>query len=292
MQQANTRNTIVAAIPAAIATNTSLLLGIWCRGGTDFSVGTELAALKAAVDAHGEKLAKLVVGIAVGHEELASNSEAGSKNGAVGGLQPGDVVRFIMQTRAAIQNTALARVPVGHIDTWSAWANASNQAVVAASDFLGMNFDLYSQRCAPNTISTAKILFDSARLMTKVAAIGRPVWITEVGFPVSGSRSNGAVPSPLNAKYFWDVVGCPLLGTTNVWWKTLRDTGQGPPNNPSYGVVARDSTAPLFDMSCAPGSTYTKRSHSFKEKRKFQQEGGGQKKGDANINKNKAAKED
>lgn len=137
--------------------------------------------------------------------------------------------------KAAIAGTPFSAIPVGHVDTWTAWVNASNSAVAAASDFVGVDAYPYFEVCllalrvqwflltrvkdtVSNSISDGRSLFNSALDQTKAAVGGKPVWITETGWPVSGPTRNLAVPSPGNAKQYWDEVGCPLFGATNTWW--------------------------------------------------------------------------
>jgi len=50
------------------------------------------------------------------------------------GANPADIVNYISQVRSAIAGTGLSGIPVGHVDTWTAWVNGSNSAVVSASD--------------------------------------------------------------------------------------------------------------------------------------------------------------
>lgn len=52
MIQANTANDPVLAIPAAISTKTSLLLGLWASAGQD-AFNQELTALRRALDQYG-----------------------------------------------------------------------------------------------------------------------------------------------------------------------------------------------------------------------------------------------
>src|SRR5690242_20797559 len=66
--QWNTPSTPIAAFPAAIATNTSLLLGIWASG-TD-NIDNELNALTASLEGQGSQVGGLAVGIAVGSVAL------------------------------------------------------------------------------------------------------------------------------------------------------------------------------------------------------------------------------
>lgn len=114
----------------------------------------------------------------------------------------------------------------------------------------------YFQNTMTNPIGDGYSLFDAAYEATIGAAGGKPVWVTETGWPVSGDTSGDAVPSPANAQTYWDQVGCGLLfGKTNTWWFTLQDAYPTIPN-PSFGVVGTAlSDTPLYDLSCSGAST-------------------------------------
>ncbi|UCK57188.1 hypothetical protein AFCA_000122 [Aspergillus flavus] len=214
MIQGGTTNSPISAIPAAIAENTSLLLGLWASGG---GMDNELAALKSAISQYGDSFAKLVVGISVGSEDLYRASSEGEKVNAGIGIGPDDLVSFIKEVRSIISGTALSSVPIGHVDTWTAWTNGSNSAVIDAVDWLGFDGYPYFQSSMSNSISDAKSLFDDSVAKTKAVAKGKEVWITETGWPVSGSTQNLGVASLANAKTYWDEVGCPLFDETNTW---------------------------------------------------------------------------
>ncbi|KAE8153309.1 glycoside hydrolase superfamily [Aspergillus avenaceus] len=248
MIQGGTTNSPISAIPAAIAENTSLLLGLWASGG---GMDNELAALKSAISQYGDSFAKLVVGISVGSEDLYRASSEGEQVNAGIGVGPDALVSYIKEVRSIISGTALSSAPIGHVDTWTAWTNGSNSAVIEAVDWLGFDGYPYFESTMSNSISSAKSLFDSAVAKTKAVANGKEVWITETGWPVSGSTQNLAVASPANAKSYWDEVGCPLFDETNTWWYILQDASPTTPN-PSFGVVGSTlSTTPLFDLSCS-----------------------------------------
>lgn len=108
----------------------------------------------------------------------------------------------------------------------------------------------YFQNTMTNDITTGKQLFNDALGATQAAVGGKPVWVTETGWPVSGKTSGGAVPSTANAKTYWDQVGCPLFGATNTWWFTMQDSDPVTPN-PSFGLVGSSlTTTPLYDLTC------------------------------------------
>ena len=109
--QQGTDNSPIEAFPAAVSTNTSILLGLWCSG-TD-NIDNELAALKTAIDKYGESFTSLVIAVSVGSEDLYRQSEPGIQNKAGIGNTPANLKNFIEQTRAALGDTPLASKPIG-----------------------------------------------------------------------------------------------------------------------------------------------------------------------------------
>ena len=254
--QAGTINTPSDAFQAAVNTNTSLLLGLWASAGLD-NINNEIAALTTFLDgSNGAALAKLIVGISVGSEDLYRISPTGIINKSGVGASPEDITDYIGRVKAAIAGTPAKGALVGHVDTWTAWVNSSNDDVITNSDFIGMDAYPYFQNTMTNPIGDGYSLFDAAYQATISAAGGKPVWITETGWPVSGDTSGDAVPSIANAQTYWDQVGCGLLfGKTNTWWFTLQDAFPTTPN-PSFGIVGTTlSDTPLYDLSCAGAST-------------------------------------
>lgn len=219
--QAGTTNTPIEAFQAAINTNTSLLLGIWCSGTT--SIDNEIAALKSALDKFGTKLKDLVVGLSVGSEDLYRLSESGIANKAGVGAGPSTIVPFIKSARSGLAGTILSGIPIGHVDSWSAWSNSSNSAVIDEVDFLGTDVYPYYEKDVDNRIENAEQIFEKLHNKTTAVAGGKPVWITETGWPVSGPVSGNATASVDNARTYWDIIACKYLGRSNVWWYTLRD---------------------------------------------------------------------
>ncbi|KAL9127546.1 MAG: hypothetical protein Q9175_007709 [Cornicularia normoerica] len=254
--QAGTTNTPSEALLAAVNTNTSVLLGLWASAGQG-NINNEIAALTTFLDgSNGVGLAKLIVGISVGSEDLYRISPTGVINKSGVGASPDDIVNYIGQVKTAIASTAAKGALVGHVDTWTAWVNGSNDAVIINSDFIGMDVYPYFQKTMTNPIGAGYSLFDAAYQATISAAGNKPVWVTETGWPVSGDTSGDAVPSIINAQTYWDQVGCGLLfGKTNTWWYTLQDAYPTTPN-PSFGVVGTAlSDTPIYDLSCSGVST-------------------------------------
>ncbi|TVY92835.1 putative glucan endo-1,3-beta-glucosidase [Lachnellula willkommii] len=240
--QDGTTNSVISAIPAAISTKTYLLLGLYYP-----NVDNEIAALTAAIDQYGSELADLVLGISVGSEDLYRESPDGIAAMEGTGATPDQLVSFIQATRNAIAGTVLSDKLVGHVDTWNAWTNSSNAAVIAASDFLGTDAYPYFQTAYANSISNGQSLFEAAYQATVGVAGGKPVWITETGWPVSGATKADAVASTANAETYWQAVGCGFaFDKIPTFWYVLVDEGA----SPSFGVTDGTST-PLYDLTCS-----------------------------------------
>lgn len=119
-QGGSSTNEPTQAIPAAMAEGTTLLLGLWASGGQG-PFSAELDALNTAIQQYGDGFAKLVVGISVGSEDLYRDSPTGQAANAGIGADAATIASYIGQLRSAIKGTSLANVPVGHVDTWTAW---------------------------------------------------------------------------------------------------------------------------------------------------------------------------
>jgi glucan endo-1,3-beta-D-glucosidase len=251
MIQADTTDDFSQAFQAAIDTKTSLLLGVWCSAGQE-TVTNEINALKAAIQQLGDKFTSLVVGISVGSEDLYRVTPTGIQNNAGLGATPDELVSYIKQIKGAISGTALSSTSIGHVDTWTAWQNSSNSAVIDAVDWLGMDTYPYFQTTVQNSIQNGNQTFWDAYDVTQGAGNGKEVWITETGWPVSGKTSGQAVASVQNAETYWQEVGCALFGQYNTWWYTLEDSIPTTPN-PSFGILGSNlNSQPLYDLKCKP----------------------------------------
>jgi glucan endo-1,3-beta-D-glucosidase len=246
----------IEAIPAAISTKTSLLLGIWASAGQP-TITNELAALSSAIAKYGTEFTDLVVGLSVGSEDLYRVSPTGIENDSGVGAGPADIVNYIGQVKKTVANTPLSNVLIGHVDIWNSWVNGSNSPVIDAIDWLGVDEYPYFQDTVANSIDDAYSLFWAAYNATAGAAGGKPVWITETGWPVSGKNFGQGVPSLQNAQTFYDQVGCAsAFGKVNTWWYVLQDAAPAIPN-PSFGLLGSSTsdsslgTQPLYDLSCS-----------------------------------------
>lgn len=251
MIQDGTANDPISAIPAAISTKTSLLFGLWASAG-QAQFDNEISALKKAASQYCDKLDGLVAGISVGSEDLYRDSPIGQAAGENPGAGPKVLLDYVQQTRDAVKGTCFEKAPIGHVDTWTAFANSTNKELSDKLDWVGMDAYPYYENQKPNGIENAKELFQAAIDNTNAGTGDKPLWITETGWPVSGKSENKAQASIENAQTFWRDVGCPRFGKVNVFWFIMQDGGPSQSDKPSFGVVGGNtlSTKPLFDLSC------------------------------------------
>lgn len=241
----------ISAFPAAVKTNTSLLLGIWASG-TD-SIENEITALKAGLLENGDDLAKLIVGVSIGSEDLYRAGATGVKNNAGIGTGPDTIVKFIKEFKSEFSDYDFK---IGHVDTWDAWTNGSNKAVIDAVDWVGVDEYPYYQTGDDNTIDNAASLFSEAYDAVVKAAGGKDVWVTETGWPYEGPDWDKAVPSIANAKQFWDEVGCEkLFGKVPTFWYNLVDDSET--NEMSFAITKDLNTNALFNLTCPTSSKST-----------------------------------
>lgn len=245
--QAYSKDDPIEAFEAAIETQTKLLLGIWCSGTT--SIANDINALKKAITKYGTAFTDLVIGMSIGSEDLYRTSETGIKNDAGVGTGPKEIVGFINDFKTAFKGTALENVPIGHVDTWDVWTNGTNQPVIDAVDWVGVDEYPYYENGKGNDIKNSGYLFDRAFDATVAAAGGKPVWVTETGWPSEGPNWDLAVSSVDNAKYYWNEIGCrKLFGKVPTFWYNLRDSN--PDNKMKFAITKNLSTEPLFDLTC------------------------------------------
>ncbi|KAM0263871.1 hypothetical protein ACHAQJ_000906 [Trichoderma viride] len=245
--QAYSTNTPIEAFTAAIQTKTYMLLGVWASGTTD--INNELAALSQAVKQYGSSFTDLVIGISIGSEDLYRDSVTGRTNKAGVGAGPETILSFINAYKKQFASTALAKVPVGHVDTWDAWVNGTNKVVLDAVDWVGVDEYPFYETGKGNAIGNAGKLFNQAYQTTLNVANGKPVWVTETGWPITGPSWDEAIPSVANAKSYWDQVGCEILfNKVPTFWYNLRDSN--PANQVKFGISQTLSSTPSFNLTC------------------------------------------
>lgn len=252
--QPGTSNSPISALAAALTTDTTLLLGLWCSAG-DAVFTNELSALTTAIDTHGQPLIDHLSAISVGSEDLYRASPTGMRNNENPGASASVIASYIRRVRDALSSTSARNIPIGHVDTWTAWVDPANRPVIEAADFIGMDAYPYFQYETANSIDHANATFwDAYRATTDAAAAtgNKPVWITETGWPVAGKTSGQAVPSGENAQRYWREVQCSAARAgVNTYWYTLNDGASSPSFSVLGGAEGSGFDArPLFDLSC------------------------------------------
>ena len=114
-------NTLANAVPAAIKTGVKILVGVWTQDEGHFD--REKQALLAATKNYGKNW---IAAVSVGSEDLYRKETS-----------PNRLAQQIYDVRGMLTTVADPTVEVGHVDTWTAWVDKNNEAVIKACDFVG-----------------------------------------------------------------------------------------------------------------------------------------------------------
>ncbi|KAH0352695.1 glycoside hydrolase, partial [Aureobasidium melanogenum] len=257
MLQEGTNDSVIEAIPAALATNTKLLLGLWASVDAE-SFAKEIRALNSAMTQYGSQLGDLVIGISVGSEDLYRSSVPGKSQGSSTGQDVTVLLGYIQQVRQELIGSVLEHVPVGHVDTLDAYTNTTNSMIIDAVDFIGVNIFPYFSNDQTMNVSDAARSFWAAYESTLQIAQGKSVWITETGWPwLDPSKTSGPQPGMENAAVYWSEVACELQARSiGFWWYILSD----PANMPFFGVTDSRGDEPgsaLYGLECGAHAART-----------------------------------
>lgn len=230
-------NTLIRAVPQAIAAGLQVLVGL---DDSDDVFSAEKGALIDSIEEHGWSW---LVGVSVGSESLYR-----------GEISPQSLASKIRDVRGMLEGLdgypGESGVEIGHVDTTNMWFDEGNAPVVRACDFIGLDVYPYFDDGADNHIDNAGTLFDQAIAQAKqsVAAAGSnaSVWVTETGWPVSGSQKGNAVPGVSNAASYFQQVACPSFGAMNTFWFTWQDWYA----TPSFAVVDAQGSQ-YFSQTCS-----------------------------------------
>nr|POF22138.1 putative glucan endo-1,3-beta-glucosidase eglc [Quercus suber] len=222
-------NTLEYAVPAAINTGTNILVGVWTEDANHYNAEKE--ALKSAIAAHGTKW---ILAISVGSEDLYRGDTSASA-----------LAQQIYDVRGMVRALGVTQ-EVGHVDTWTAWVDSKNDAVTKACDFIGLDAYPYFQKVSINdAYNTFWDAVTATRNHVNSVKPGAWVWVTETGWPVSGSSLGAGVPSVANAQSYWKSVGCAAIKQVHLFWYAYQDYGA----SPSFGIFGQHNKA-IWDTSC------------------------------------------
>jgi len=220
-------NTLEYAVPAAIATGTQILVGVWAEDSTHYSA--EKAALESAINAHGSDW---IIAISVGSEDLYRGDTSASA-----------LAQQIYDVRGMVRAMGVTQ-EVGHVDTWTAWVDNANEAVITACDFIGLDGYPYFQNAAiGDAYNTFWDSVTATRNQVNAISPGKWVWVTETGWPVSGPNSGAAVASVKNAQTYWRSVACSAFESIHIFWYAYQDYSA----SPSFGVFGSNGNA-IYDL--------------------------------------------
>ena len=90
----------------------------------------------------------------------------------------------------------------GHVDTWTAWIDGANTAVIQAVDWIGNDAYAYFEGKGIDN-GAANDAYWGAVERVRAVSQGKPVWTTETGWPINGAAIGGAQPSISNLQIFW-----------------------------------------------------------------------------------------
>lgn len=225
------------------------MLGLWTSGSTS-AITNEIAALKAAITQYGSDFTDLVQGISVGSEDLYRDAQGDATSP---GASVDNLIDYIAQVRTAIAGTALESIPIGHVDTYDSFENGTNTKIIDHLDWIGFDGYPYWESANANAIENAHDLFFNGVNKTNALAGGKPVWITETGWPAVGDNYGSAVANAANARTYWTEIVCELVAQgVNLWYYDLQESQNGQAN-PDFGIFPAGDLNVVkerWDLSC------------------------------------------
>lgn len=222
-------NTLANAVPAAVKTGTTLLVGIWTQDDAHFNA--EKQALVQAIQQYGKDW---ILAVSVGSEDLyRKETDAHTLAGKI------NDVRGMLWGLGASDKT------VGHVDTWTAWVDGANTEVIQAVDWIGNDLYPYWQGIGTDNGAAINAYWQAVNNVRAVAQ-GKDVWTTETGNPITGSTNGNSVPSINAAQVYWWQAACGSFKEMNFFWYDLDDFTA----NPQFAVVDKNYN-PLIDMTCS-----------------------------------------
>lgn len=222
-------NSLANAVPAAVRTGTKLLVGVWTQDEAHFDA--EKQALLQAVQQYGKDW---ILAISVGSEDLYREETTA------------DILASkINDVRGMMWSVGASDKSIGHVDTWTAWVDAKNTAVIEAVDWIGNDLYPYWQGIGIDNGAANNAYWEAVNKVRAVSQ-GKDVWTTETGQPITGDTLGDSVPSIDSAQIYWWQVTCASVKEMNYFWYDLDDFS----GSPQFSVVDTNYN-PLIDMTCA-----------------------------------------
>ena len=170
-----------------------------------------------------------------------------------GDLSAANLTAYMNQVRAAVPG-----IPVTTADTYNTLVDPGNLSVVNACDLIFVNIYPFHES---QPIGSALSDFFDHFLSVTVVANGKPVWVSETGWPSDGSNTGAAVPSSANAAdYFLRFVSWARANNVPFFYFEAFDEGwkiADQPEGPYWGIwdkngVLKTGRQTIFDNLFSP----------------------------------------
>ena len=171
----------------------SVTHGLEVAGEVAHGLGLKIAAgawLSGDLQANDREIASL---IALGQAGQADLLIVGSEAMLRHDVTDAQLIGYINQVKQAVPS-----LPVGTADVWDVLL--LHQGVIAASDVVLVNYYPYWNGIP---VDKAMTNVNNWHSLVTAAAGGRPVIVSETGWPSDGNAVLNAVPSPANASYYF-----------------------------------------------------------------------------------------
>ena len=232
------------AVPAALKSNVTLLAGVVAEPEATFD--DEKAALLTTLNNSSGDGFDWLLGVSVGLEDAQANAANMSH-----------LIAQIWDVRGMINpKNRSDTILVGHIDNLTGWNNTADAGnVILASDFLGLDFEPYLE---DGDTGAANTNFWSAIATMQNIRQGKPLWVTQSAWPVSGLANASAeiaemyynetlcqayTEFPTFMNHLHDYSSTPSYGVYNQSWNTIYDTDCSATDGAGTGVSASSSDA-------------------------------------------------
>jgi exo-beta-1,3-glucanase (GH17 family) len=213
--------------PAAKATG--LKINVTMSAVDQAKFGNEKGTLEASIKAFGTDWLNTV---SVGSDSLYRKE-----------IDANVLAERIYDVKGMVQEAyGAADVPVGTSEPWTVWVDRPSDPVVKASDFVGLNVFPYWEG---TPIDQGLTTLQKAIYATRTATGGKPLVVSETGWPSAGPAFGEAVASLVNLeKYFNEAVPWLLQQKIPyVWFSGWDEPQRESVVEKNFGVFRSDGTA-------------------------------------------------
>ncbi|MFI6094354.1 glycosyl hydrolase family 17 protein [Lentzea sp. NPDC051213] len=220
-------NALMNLIPAAMATGLKINVTVWAVDTAKFD--TEKRHLEDALKSFG---ADWLNTVSVGSESLYQKE-----------IDPNLLAERILDVKGMVHDAYGHRdVAVGTSEPRTVWADSASDPVVEASDFVGLTvFPYWEGKPVDEGVTTLK----KAIRETRAATSGKPLVVTETGWPSAGPAFGEAVASLESLERYFNEAVLWLLQQKIPynWFSGWDEPGRFSEVEKHFGVFLADGTA-------------------------------------------------